>query len=119
MKIILAPILFALTFLLPLRSAPAQTIKLRYGQIPSSIKTVSALHFHIAQRKGFFDREGIDLEMVPIDGGARNMVIALTKGTVDIARTATPYLTQDVPAGSKNVATPGKPATPIYSLIVK
>ena len=33
--------------------------RLRYGQIPSTIKTVSALQFHLAQRKGFFAREGI------------------------------------------------------------
>ncbi len=73
-------------------SAAAQTINLRYGQIPSTIKTVSALQFHLAQRKGFFGREGINLEMISIDGGAANMVLALTKGTVEIARTATPYL---------------------------
>jgi ABC-type nitrate/sulfonate/bicarbonate transport system substrate-binding protein len=119
MKAIVAPIFLFVTLVLPLRSAPAQTIKLRYGQIPSTIKTVSALHFHIAQRKGFFAREGIDLEMLPIDGGAGNMVIALSKGTVDIARTATPYLIQDVLAGSDNVAILGETATPIYSLIVK
>ena len=40
-------------------SASAQNITLRYGQIPSTIKTVSALQFHLAQRKGFFAREGI------------------------------------------------------------
>jgi hypothetical protein len=33
-------------------SASAQNITLRYGQIPSSIKTVSALQFHLTQRKG-------------------------------------------------------------------
>src|SRR5258706_12704038 len=119
MKAIVTPIFLFVTLVLPLRSAQAQTIKLRYGQIPSSIRTVSALHFHIAQRKGFFGREGIDLEMVPIDGGAGNMVIALTKGTVDISRTATPYLIQDVLASSDNVAILGETATPIYSLIVK
>ena len=98
--------------------ANAQTT-LRYGQIPSTIKTVSALQFHIAQRKNFFGREGIALEMLPIEGGAANMVVALTKGTVDITRTATPYLIQDVLNGSDNVAILGETATPIYSLIVK
>ena len=97
--------------------ADAQT--LRYGQIPSTIKTVSALQFHIAQRKKFLGREGIALEMLPIEGGAANMVVALTKGTVDITRTATPYLIQDVLNGSDNVAILGETATPIYSLIVK
>lgn len=100
-------------------SAGAQTVSLRYDQIPSTVKTVSALQFHLAQRKGFFGREGIALEMIPIDGGAANMVLALTKGTVDIARTATPYLIQDVLGGSDNVAILGETATPIYSLIAK
>lgn len=100
-------------------SASAQNITLRYGQIPSSIKTVSALQFHLAQRKSLFAREGISLEMIPIDGGAANMVLALNKGTVEIARTATPYLIQDVLKGSDNVAILGETATPIYSLIAK
>ena len=112
-------ILATLLVTAPVESAFAQTITLRYGQIPSTIKTVSALHFYIAQRKGFFTREGINMQIVPIEGGAANMVIALTKGTVDITRTATPYLIQDVLNGSDNVAILGETATPIYSLIAK
>ena len=99
--------------------AGAQTTTLRYGQIPSTIKTVSALQFHIAQRKGFLGREGINLEMLPIEGGAANMISALDKGTVDITRTATPYLIQAVLKGSEGVAIAGETATPIYSLIAK
>ena len=99
--------------------AAGQNINLRYGQIPSTIKSVSALQFYIAQRKGIFAREGINLEILPIEGGAANMVVALNKGTVDITRTATPYLIQDVLKGSDNVAILGETATPIYSLIVK
>ena len=30
----------------------AQNIALRYGQISSTVKTVSALQFHLAQRRG-------------------------------------------------------------------
>ena len=56
----------------------AQTVTLRYGQIPSSIKTVSAVQFVIGQRKGLFTREGINLDMRPIEGGADNMMVALT-----------------------------------------
>ena len=114
-----AALLAALLCALSVQGVKAQTINLRYGQIPSTIKTVSALHFHIAERKGFFSREGIHMEIVPIEGGAANMVVALTKGTVDITRTATPYLIQDVLNGSDNVAILGETATPIYSLIVK
>ncbi len=113
---LLFPVLF---FFAAVHLASAQSITLRYGQIPSTIKTISSLQFYLAQRKGFFTREGIHLEMVPIEGGAANMVVALNKGTVDITRTATPYLIQDVLKGSDNVAILGETATPIYSLIVK
>ena len=115
----LTALLVTLLFFAPLRLASAQNITLRYGQIPSTIKTVSALQFHLAGRKGFFAREGINLEILPIEGGAANMVVALTKGVVDITRTATPYLIQDVLQGSDNVAVFGETGTPIYSLIVK
>ncbi len=45
----------------------AQTTTLRYRQIPSTAKSVSALHFNIAQRKGLFVREGINVEMVSVE----------------------------------------------------
>jgi ABC-type nitrate/sulfonate/bicarbonate transport system substrate-binding protein len=97
----------------------AQSVTLRYGQIPSSIKTVSAVQFVIGQRKSLFEREGIQLNLMPIEGGADNMMIALNDGKVDVTRTATPYLIQSVLKGSDGVAIAGETATPIYSLIVK
>jgi len=109
----------ALLLLGLVQTLPAQTITVRYGQIPSTIKTVSALQFTIAQRKGFFSREGINLAMVPIEGGANNMMAALDKGTVEITRTATPYLIQAVLKGSEGIAIAGETLTPIYSLIAK
>ena len=112
-------LLVASLFLILPDDVHGQTITLRYGQIPSTLKTVSALQFHLAQHKGFFTREGIALEVLPIDGGAANMVLALTKGVVDITRTATPYLIQDVLNGSENVAVFGETGTPIYSLIAR
>jgi ABC-type nitrate/sulfonate/bicarbonate transport system substrate-binding protein len=108
-----------LTLLSFVQTVTAQTITLRYGQIPSTVKTVSALQFAIAQRKGFFLREGINLDMLLIEGGAANMMVALNEGKVDITRTATPYLIQSVLRGSEGVAIAGETATPIYSLIVK
>ena len=109
----------ALLLLGLVQTLSAQTITVRYGQIPSTIKTVSALQFTIAQRKGFFSREGINLAMVPIEGGANNMMAALDKGTVEITRTATPYLIQAVLKGSENIAIAGETLTPIYNLIAK
>jgi ABC-type nitrate/sulfonate/bicarbonate transport system substrate-binding protein len=96
-----------------------QSVPLRYGQIPSSIKTVSAIQFVIGQRKGLFEREGVQLNLMPVEGGADNMMVALNDGKVDITRTATPYLIQSVLKGSDGVAIAGETATPIYSLIVK
>lgn len=119
MKRILIAVAGAMVFLTFVHDAETQTVTLRYGQIPSTIKTVSALQFYIAQSKGFFVREGVNLEMLPIEGGANNMMIALDRGTVDITRTATPYLIQAALKGSEGVAIAGETATPIYSLIVK
>jgi ABC-type nitrate/sulfonate/bicarbonate transport system substrate-binding protein len=106
-------------FLVCIKSAQSQMITLRYGQIPSTLKTVSALPFNIAQRKGFFTRERINLETLSIEGGAANMMVELDKGTVDITRTATFFLIQAALKGSEGVAIAGETATPIYSLIVK
>ncbi|HEV8341529.1 MAG TPA: ABC transporter substrate-binding protein [Candidatus Binatia bacterium] len=109
----------AVLFLTSVHHAQSQTVTVRYGQIPSTIKTVSALQFYVAQRKDFFVRERINLEMRPIEGGANNMMVALDKGVVDITRTATPYLIQAAIKGSEGVAIAGETATPIYSLMVK
>jgi ABC-type nitrate/sulfonate/bicarbonate transport system substrate-binding protein len=100
-------------------SSHAQTTTLRYGQIPSTSKSVSALHFNIAQRKGLFVREGINVEMIPIEGGAANMMASLDRGAVDIARTASYFLIEAALKGSEGVAIASETATPIYSLIVK
>jgi len=119
MKIPYITLTASLFFLVFAHALAAQTTMLRYGQIPSTVKTISALQFTIAQRKGLFTREGIDLEIVLIEGGADNMMVALNKGAVEITRTATPYLIQSVLAGSEGVAIAGETLTPIYSLIAK
>jgi ABC-type nitrate/sulfonate/bicarbonate transport system substrate-binding protein len=119
MKIPYITLTASLFFLLFAHALGAQTTMLRYGQIPSTVKTISALQFTIAQRKGLFTREGINLEIVLIEGGADNMMVALNKGAVEITRTATPYLIQSVLAGSEGVAIAGETLTPIYSLIAK
>lgn len=119
MKHNVVAIVAALIFLTSGRTGQAQTVTLRYGQIPSTIKSVSALQFYVAQRKGFFARERINLEMISIEGGAANMMVALDRGAVDITRTATFFLIQAALKGSEGVAIAGETATPIYSLIVK
>jgi ABC-type nitrate/sulfonate/bicarbonate transport system substrate-binding protein len=100
-------------------AAAAQTVTLRYGQIPSTVRSVSSLYLFIAQQRGFLAREGVKLELVPIAGGTDKMVAALDQGSVDVTQTATPYLIRAALAGSDAVAIAGETANPVYSLIAK
>jgi len=103
----------------PVASAAAESVTLRYGQIPSTVRGVSSLYTFIARQQGFFAREDIKLDYVPIPGGTDKMVAALDQGRVDVTQTATPYLIQAVLAGSDAVAIAGETTNPIYSLIAK
>jgi hypothetical protein len=104
---------------IPIAPAAADTVTLRYGQIPSTVRSVSALYLSIAQQKGFFAREEVKLDLIPIAGGTDKMIAALDHGTVDVTQTATPYLIRAVLSGSDAVAIAGETANPVYSLIVK
>jgi len=73
----------------------------------------------VAERKGFFPREGINLEVVPIPGGTDRIVAALDKGEIDAGKNATPYLIQAVLKGSDAVAIIAQTTNPVYSLIVR
>jgi ABC-type nitrate/sulfonate/bicarbonate transport system substrate-binding protein len=99
--------------------AAADSITLRYGQIPSTVRGVSSLYLFLARQQGFFTREEIKLDLVPIAGGTDKMVAALDQGAVDVTQTATPYLIRAALAGSDAVAIAGETANPIYSLIAK
>ncbi len=97
----------------------AETVTLRFGQIPSTVRGTSSVYLHIAEQKGFFAREEIKLERITIPGGTDKMVVALEQGAVDVTQTATPYLIQAVLGGSDAVGIASETANPIYSLIVK
>jgi ABC-type nitrate/sulfonate/bicarbonate transport system substrate-binding protein len=97
----------------------AQTTTLRFGKIPSTVRTVGSLYLEIARRKGFLAREGLVLDAVLIDGGTDKMVAALDAGRVEVAHTATPYLIEAVLKGSDAVAVAGEVANPVYSLIAR
>jgi ABC-type nitrate/sulfonate/bicarbonate transport system substrate-binding protein len=112
-------VLSAFTCVAFVGSAYADTVTLRVGQVPSTVRSVSSLHFAIGQRQGFYAREGITLQLVPIEGGTDKMVVALDRGDVEITQSATPYFIQAVLAGSNAVAVAAETANPIYSLIVK
>ena len=63
----------------PSQGAAAQTT-LRFGKIPSTVRNVGSLYLYVAERKGFFAREGIKLESVLIEGGTDRMVAAIDDG---------------------------------------
>jgi ABC-type nitrate/sulfonate/bicarbonate transport system substrate-binding protein len=102
-----------------LQAEAAESVTLRFGQIPSTARSVSSLPHFIAEQRGFLAREGITLELKPIAGGTDKMVAALDQGSVDVTQTATPYLIRAALAGSDAVAIVGGTANPIYSLIAK
>jgi ABC-type nitrate/sulfonate/bicarbonate transport system substrate-binding protein len=102
-----------------LYTAHAEVATLRFGQIPSTIHGTTSLPRFVAEKKGFFAREGLKVELVPIPGGTDKMIKALDRGDIDLTQTATPYLVQAVLSESDAVAVAGETANPIYSLIAK
>src|SRR6476469_4893108 len=100
-------------------TAHAADVTLRYGQNAAGVTWLSALPFNVAKRKGYFPREGLNVVMVPIQGGTDRIVAALDKGEIDVGKNATPYMIQAVLKGSDAVAVMSQTTNPIYSLIVR
>jgi ABC-type nitrate/sulfonate/bicarbonate transport system substrate-binding protein len=96
----------------------ADRITLRYGQIANSARSVSSVALTVAQRKGFLEREGIDLKVVGLRG-TQYQIEELDQGNVELSHTATPYLIQAVLHGSNSVGIVGAAANTIYSLIAQ
>src|SRR6266446_1355056 len=99
--------------------ASAQAIPLRYGQAYSALRSIFALPLLVAEREGFFAREGIQFETVPIPGGGEKMIEALHDGTADMSHVATAFMIQAALKGSDAVAIAAEFNNPIYSLIAK
>lgn len=97
----------------------AELTTLRYGQNASSTGSLSGLPLAVAERKGFFAREGINLVVVPIPGGTDRIVAALDKAEIDAGKNATPYLIQAVLKGSDAVAIVSQTTNPVYSVIAR
>lgn len=109
--------LFFAIFAAPAAAEPAQ---LRYGAAYSTIRSIYALPIVVADRQGFFRREGLDFKIVvPIPGGSDKMIDALHDGTVDITHVAMPFLIRKVLAGSDAVAIATEFNNPIYSLVAQ
>ncbi len=99
-------------------SVADELTKIRMGVIANSARSISQLGLSLAQRKGFFKNEGIQVELVPLPG-VQYQIEALDKGTVDVSHTATPYLVQAVLKGSDSAAIIGGLANPVFAVMAK
>lgn len=93
-------------------------VALRLGFNANSARNMAEIPNVVAQRKGFFAREGLAVTMLPLMG-TTHMVAALDNGDVDATGTASPYMIQAVLKGSDAAAVIGGVANTIYSLIAK
>jgi ABC-type nitrate/sulfonate/bicarbonate transport system substrate-binding protein len=101
-------------------AASGDTIRLRYGQAYSAARSIFSLPVAVADRQGFFAREGLEVEfLVPIPGGADNQITALHNDSVDVTHVATPFLIRAALGGSDAVAIAAEFNNPIYSVIAK
>jgi ABC-type nitrate/sulfonate/bicarbonate transport system substrate-binding protein len=101
-------------------SAGSEPLTLRYGQAYSATRSIFALPLLVAEREGFFVREGLNVKLlIPIPGGADRQIDALHNDSVDLTHVATPFLIRAALNGSDAVALAAEFNNPIYSLIAK
>src|SRR6266581_3236983 len=100
--------------------ALAQSLTIRYGQAYSAARSIFSLPIAFALGEGLFAREWLKVEvLVPIPGGADNMIAALHNDSVDLTHVATPFLVRAALAGSDAVAIAAEFNNPIYSVVAK
>src|SRR6516225_2670814 len=99
--------------------ALGQGITLRYAQAYSALRTIFALPLLVAEREGFFIREGLNFSMIPVPGGGQQLVAVLHEGSADISHVASPFLIQSALEGSDAVAVAAEFNNPVYSLVAK
>jgi ABC-type nitrate/sulfonate/bicarbonate transport system substrate-binding protein len=116
---VLRSLIALLIYFSAIHSASSEGIRLRYAQAYSALRTIFALPLFIAEREGFFVKEGLDFSMVPVAGGGENLVAALHDGSADVAHVATAFLIQSALSGSDAVAVVAEFNNPVYSLIAK
>ena len=92
-KTSLGTALAALLYMTFVPGAVGQTLNLRYGQAYSAARSIFSLPVAIAEREGFFAREGLNVQILqPIPGGADHQIAALHNDSVDLTHVATPFL---------------------------
>jgi ABC-type nitrate/sulfonate/bicarbonate transport system substrate-binding protein len=116
----IAVVLIGLGGVCSAHEASAETLKVRYGQAYSAARSIFSLPIAVAEREGFFAREGLIVEVLqPIPGGADHQITALHNDSVDLTHVATPFLIRAALAGSDAVAVAAEFKNPIYSVIAK
>jgi ABC-type nitrate/sulfonate/bicarbonate transport system substrate-binding protein len=101
-------------------STAAEPLTLRYAQAYSAMRSIFSLPVSVADRQGFFRREGLNFHVVvPIPGGSDKMIDSLHDDTADITHIATAFLVRAVLNGSDAVAVAAEFNNPIYSLIAR
>jgi ABC-type nitrate/sulfonate/bicarbonate transport system substrate-binding protein len=98
---------------------------IRYGI--DDEQNINRLPQVIAEREGFFAREGVEVRIVPFTvsfrapPGANPITIreAMAKGDIDMARQQFPLLINDVMAGRKVVGVSVASGNPLYFLVVR
>src|SRR5262247_943028 len=108
-----------LLYLCACHAALGQGIPLRYAQAYSALRSIFALPLLVAEREGYFVREGLDFSMLPVPGGGEKLIAALHDGTADISHVATTFLVRSALAGSDAVAIAAEFNNPVYSLVAK
>jgi ABC-type nitrate/sulfonate/bicarbonate transport system substrate-binding protein len=111
--------IFAALLCFSATGAAGDPIPLRYGQAYSALQSIFALPLFVAEREGYFVREGLNFSMLPVPGGGERLIAALHDGTADISHVATPFLIQAALAGSDAVAIVAEFNNPVYSLVAK
>src|SRR6185436_5984780 len=113
----LATCVLAIGLLAMPATASTEPMALRYGQAFSAARSIFALPVTVAEREGFFVREGLDLKiLIPVPGGADRQIDALHNDSVDLTHVATPFLIRAALNGSDAIALVSEFNNPIYSL---
>ncbi len=105
------------------RAGAADTI--RYGI--DDEQNINRLPQVVAEREGFFAREGVDVRIVPFTVSFRappganpiSMRDAMSKGDIDMSREQFPLLINDVMAGRKFVAVSIASGNPLYFVVAR
>jgi NitT/TauT family transport system substrate-binding protein len=119
MSHLMRSVIAALLYFCTSHGASSQGVTLRYAQAYSALRSIFALPLLVAEREGYFIREGLNFSMLLVPGGGEKLIAALHDGSADISHVATPFLIQAALGGSDAVAVVAEFNNPVYSLIAK